>query len=145
MLRWTWGKPLNQNFSNKYQEGFIETQPDAGIPFRRMRFSDVLDIITVNFALTREDYKRFLSWYKYDTRQGSIPFTYYDCRIDADRTARIIGNPEFNANQTIMQLSITLGLEPITIYKDLLLQINENDYLVVNDSDRLAITIGNRY
>lgn len=145
MLRWTWGKPLNQNFSNKYQEGFLETQPDAGAPFRRMRFSDVLDIITVNFALTRDDYKRFLSWYKYETRQGSIPFTYYDCRIDADRTARIIGNPEFNANQTIMQLSITLGLEPITIYKDFELQVNDSDYLIVNDMDRLVITVGNRY
>lgn len=145
MLRWRWGKPLLNNFSNKLQEGYIETQADAGIPFRRMRFSDALDIVSATFSLTRIQYMQFISWYRYDIRQGSIPFIYYDCRIDADRVAHIIGNPEYNPDSTRQVLSITLGLEPVTVYKDFELLVNDNDHLIVNDSDKLIISAGYRY
>ena len=145
MLRWRWGKPLLQNFSNKLQKGYIETQADAGIPFRRMRFSDALDIISATFSLTRSQYMQFISWYRYDIRQGSIPFIYYDCRIEAERVARIIGDPEFSPDSTRRTLSITLGLEPVTVYNDFTLVVNNNDTLIVNDNDSLIVSVGYRY
>lgn len=145
MLKWKWGKPLNSNFSNEFQNGFIETNADAGLPFRRMRYSDVLDIIRANFDFTKSEYLQFMNWYKYDTQQGSIPFTYYDCRIDYERTARIMGKPQYSTNSNRYIVSITLGLEPVTIYRDSDLIVNANDILIVNDNDVLVATTALRY
>jgi hypothetical protein len=145
MIKWKWGKPLVSNFSNKLQEGYIETQADAGIPFRRLRFSDSLDLITASFVLSREEYIAFISWYRYDIRQGAIPFLYYDCRIDAERVARIIGNPEYAPKSTKRTVTLTLALEPVTVYNDYILLVNDNDHLIVNDNDKLTVTVGYRY
>ena len=145
MIKWRWGKPLLQNFSNKLQKGYLETQPDAGVPFRRMKFSDALDIISATFSLTRSQYMQFISWYRYDIRQGSIPFLYHDCRINADRIAHIIGEPDFSPDSTRRTLSITLGLEPVTVYDDFTLVVNNGDTLIVNENDSLIATVGYRY
>lgn len=118
MIEWKWGKPLLENFSNEPQEGYIETAPDAGIPFRRMRFSDIMDIVNYSFYLSKQDYPAFMSWYRYDIRQGSIPFLFYDCRIGKQRIARIIGKPQYSANQTLRKLNITLAFEPLTVRED---------------------------
>ena len=80
MLEWTWGKPLIEGFSNKPQKGYSEIAPDAGTPYRRLNFTDIQDLATCNFILNRTDYIRFMSWYKYDLRQGTLPFLIWDCR-----------------------------------------------------------------
>lgn len=145
MLKWKWGNPLNANFSNEFQSGFIETNPDAGVPFRRMRFSDILDVIDATFDLTRSEYLQLMNWYKYDTRQGSLPFEYYDCRIEYNRVARIIGKPQFSTNSNRYIVSITLGLEPVTLYRDNNLLVNDDDLLIVNDDDILVASTGLQY
>ena len=98
METWKWGQIKLDGFRNEYQEGYIEVTPDAGIPFRRERFSDIQDIIQGNFTLDKTQYIDFMSWYKLNIRQGAIPFTYYDCRIGQNRVARIVGKPTFTSN-----------------------------------------------
>jgi hypothetical protein len=105
LLIWKWGKALLSNFSNRPQKGYVEIEPDAGIPFRRQMFSDISDLVTASFSLTRENYIKFMSWYKYELKQGSLPFLFYDCRYKRDRVARLVGGvPEYQTNSKRINL-----------------------------------------
>lgn len=132
MEKWTWGQIKLSGFQNEYQEGFIEVTPDAGIPFRRERFSDIQDIIQGNFTLSKTQYIDFMSWYKRDIRQGVIPFRYYDCRIDRERTARIVGKPQFTSNSKYYDVSITLTFDSEVFILDRVLAANYMQSLVAN-------------
>lgn len=132
MKKWEWGQIKLSGFKNEYQEGYIEVTPDAGIPFRRERFSDIQDIIQGNFTLTRVKYTDFMSWYKYDIRQGALPFKYYDCRISRERTARIIGKPSFVSNSKYYDISITLTFDSEIFYLDRVLAANYELPIVAN-------------
>lgn len=110
MEQWNWGTLLNDSFQNEFQEGYLEVTPDAGIPFRRERFSDIQDIVSGNLSLTEEDYIDFMSWYKFNIRQGTIPFLFYDCRVKSDRVARLtINKPQFNRQSNRWNISVTLA------------------------------------
>lgn len=140
MLIWKWGKALLSNFSNRPQKGYVEIEPDAGIPFRRQIFSDVADLVTASFSLTRENYIKFMSWYKYELRQGSLPFLFYDCRYKRDRVARLIGGvPEYQTNSKRINLSVNLAFEPLIIKEDKYLTVDNNIALIVNGSDKLIV------
>lgn len=140
MLMWSWGNPLLSGFSNQPQKGYVEIQPDAGIPYRRLTFSDVQDIVTATFSLTREQYPIFYSWYKNDLRQGSLPFQMYDCRYGFNRTARLIGDvPQFNPNSTRQNVSVTIAFEPSVVQENLYLTVGNNIPLIVNENDALII------
>lgn len=137
-LKWTWGKPLIQGFSNKPQKGYNEIEPDAGIPYRKLNFTDIGDLATCNFDLDRISYIRFMSWYKYECRQGTIPFEIWDCRYKRNRMARIVGDvPNYTTNSNRYNLSLTLYFTPEIIQQDFYLIVNDNQYLIVNDNDRL--------
>ena len=82
MKEWKWGQIKLSGFQNEFQEGHIEITPDAGIPFRRQRFTDIQDIVQGSFTLDKLSYIDFMSWYKSDILQGALPFKYYDARID---------------------------------------------------------------
>lgn len=139
-LKWTWGRPLIQGFSNKPQKGYSEIEPDAGAPFRRLNFTDIGDIATCSFDLTRTTYIRFMSWYKYECRQGTIPFEIWDCRYKRYRMARIVGDvPNYNTNSNHYTLTLTLYFMPEIIYQDYRLIVNDSDYLIVNSNDYLVI------
>lgn len=139
MLQWIWGKPLIQGFSNHPQRGYSEIEPDAGIPFRRLNFTDILDLASCNFDLDRSEYIRFMSWYKYDCRQGTLPFTIWDCRYKRYRTARIVGDvPQYTTNSNRYNLSLTLAFTPEVIIQDFYLVVNESDPINVNDIDYLV-------
>lgn len=139
MLEWIWGKPLIEGFSNKPQKGYNEITPDAGVPYRRLNFSDIQDLATCNFVLNRSDYTRFMSWYKYELRQGTIPFKIWDCRYGIQRTARLVGDvPQYNTHSNYYNLSLTVAFEPAVQVFDWVLVVNENDPLIVNKFDNLT-------
>ena len=132
MEKWKWGQIKLDGFRNEYQEGYIETTPDAGPPFRRERFSDVQDIIQGNFTLDKAQYVDFMSWYKFDIRQGALPFKYYDCRVGRERTARISGKPTFASNSKYYDVSMTLMFDSEVFYFDRALAANYEIPLVAN-------------
>ena len=141
MEKWKWGQIKLDGFRNEFQEGYIEVTPDAGIPFRRERFSDIQDIIQGNFTFDKYQYLDFMSWYKHDIRQGSIPFIYHDCRIGFDRVARIVGKPTFSSNSKYFDVSITLAFDSGQFKFDKILAANilkpltanGDKYLIAND------------
>lgn len=109
-IQWNWGKPLIEGFSNQPQKGVVEIQPDAGIPFKRLQYSKIYDLATCNFVLNRSEYIRFMSWYKYELKQGIIPFTIFDCRYGIERTAKIVGDvPQYMTNSNYYNMSITIA------------------------------------
>ena len=141
MIEWTWGKPLIEGFSNKPQKGYSEISPDAGIPFRRLNFTDICDLATCNFDLSRIDYIRFMSWYKYELRQGTLPFLIWDCRYKIQRTARLVDDvPQYTTNSNRYSLSLTIAFMPEIIYQEFNLIDEEDFYLIVNENDPLVIS-----
>lgn len=145
MLTWKWGKALLSGYSNKPQKGYVEIEPDAGLPFRRLSFSDIQDLVSATFSLTREEYTLFYSWYKFDLRQGSLPFKMYDCRYKMNRTARLVGDvPQFQANSNRQNLSVTIAFEPSVINEDRYLTVGNNIPLIVNENDALIVNFGLR-
>lgn len=132
MEKWTWGQIKLDGFRNEYQEGYIEVTPDAGIPFRRERFSDIQDIIQGNFTLDKTQYIDFMSWYKFNIRQGAIPFEFYDCRIGQNRVTRIVGKPTFTSNSKYYDVSITLTFDSGVFMLDRVLAANSAIPLVAN-------------
>ena len=115
MLTWQWGNPLLEGFSNQPQKGYIDVEPDAGIPFRRLKFTDIYDICSCSFHLTRETYKQFMAWYQNDIKQGSIPFEMYECRYGVTRVARLIGDvPQYPANSKYFRANVTIAFEPLS-------------------------------
>lgn len=133
MEKWKWGQIRLDGFQNEFQEGYIEVTPDAGIPFRRERFSDIQDIIQGKFTLEKVQYIDFMSWYKFNIRQGAIPFKYYDCRIGQERTTRIVGKPTWSSNSKYYDMSITLTFDSEVFLLDRVLRANPNLPLVAND------------
>lgn len=132
MEKWKWGQIKLDGFQNEFQEGYIEVTPDAGIPFRRERFSDIQDIIQGSFTLDKTQYIDFMSWYKFDIRQGAIPFEYYDCRIGQNRVTRIVGKPTFTSNSKYYDVSITLTFDSGVFMLDRVLAANYDLPLVAN-------------
>ncbi len=138
MLEWTWGKPLIEGFSNQPQKGYSEIEPDAGVPFRRLNFADIQDLASCRFVLNRIDYIRFMSWYKYELRQGTLPYLIWDCRYGIQRTARLVGDvPQYTTNSNYYNLNLTIAFEPSVMTFDWVLIVNEDDALIVNDDDTL--------
>lgn len=141
-LEWKWGKPLLNSYSNAPQKGYVEIQPDAGTPYRRLNFTDIGDIVNCTFCFTRQDYVQFMSWYKYEMRQGTIPFLMYDCRYDIKRMARLVGEvPNYMPNSNRFNVSLSIYFMPDIIYKEYDLATNENDLLIINDEDTLSVDI----
>ncbi len=139
MLEWKWGKPLIQGFSNKPQKGYSEITSDAGVPFRRLNFTDIGDLATCNFTLTRIDYIHFMSWYKFELRQGTLPFEIWDCRYGIKRIARLVDDvPNYNTNSNRYNLSLTLFFESGIIYPNYRLIVGKNKYLIVNSNNYLT-------
>ena len=132
MEKWKWGQIKLDGFRNEFQEGYIEVTPDAGIPFRRERFSDIQDIIQGNFTLDKTQYVDFMSWYKFNIRQGAIPFEFYDCRIGQNRVTRIVGKPTFTSNSKYYDVSITLTFDSGVFMLDRVLAANSAIPLVAN-------------
>ena len=140
MIEWTWGKPLIKSFANQHQKGYIETEADAGIPFRRLQFTDICDFASCNFDLDRGEYIRFMSWYKFELRQGTIPFEIFDCRYGVKRTARIIGDvPQYTSNSNRYNMSVTLAFMPDIISHEFCLAVDDDNSLIINADDFLCV------
>lgn len=142
MEQWIWGKIKSDGFQNEFQDGTLEVSPDAGAPFKRLRFTDVRDIIQGTFILDRNQYIYFMSWYKFNIKQGTIPFSYYDCRVNQYRTTRIIGKPTYTTISNMFSLSVTLSFDSETFYEDRYLTVGLDDaFLTVgNDDAKLVVT-----
>ena len=138
MLEWTWGKPLLENFNNSPQKGYTEIEPDAGLPFRRLKFSDITDLANCNFILSRSDYIRFMSWYKYELKQGTEPFEIWDCRYKIKRVARLVGDvPQYSTNSNYYNMSVTIAFNSAVEVIDFALAVDDDVVLVVNNNDVL--------
>lgn len=135
---WRWGQILNNGFRNEHQEGFIELTPDAGSPFKRQKWTDVMDIIQGTFTLTALEYTDFMSWYKSNIKQGSLPFQYYDCRYDIYRTARLIGKPNYTSNSKFFNVSVQIALDTGIIYQERTLVANP-DFVLLANSDKVLV------
>lgn len=132
MDTWTFGQIKIEGFQNEPQEGYIELTPDAGVPYRRERFSDIQDIVKGNFTLEKARYIDFMSWYKVNLRQGTLPFKFFDCRIKKERVARIIGKPTYTTNSKFFDISITIAFDSEVFY-------SEDKYLVANPDYALEV------
>lgn len=143
MAKWKWGKALIEGYSNKPQKGYTEVEPDAGIPFRRLKFTDYYDIVTCSFVLSRKDYMEVLDWYRNDIRQGTIPFIIFDCRFGLERTAHLIGDvPQYTtiSHSKYFNLQLNMAFEPaLWVSEDMLLAEGNDIVLVVNEDDALVV------
>jgi len=134
---WQWGELKNADFQNEQQGGFVENTPDAGIPFRRQKFTDIGDIIQGSVILSKIEYLQFMSWYNSTIKQGSISFQYYDYRINAYRTAKIMDKPSYSSNSTYFNVNVKMYLDPTAIYNDFYL-VAEDYRLIAGTSDALV-------
>ena len=143
MKEWKWGQIKLSGFQNEFQEGHIEITPDAGIPFRRQRFTDIQDIVQGSFTLDKLSYIDFISWYKSDILQGALPFKYYDARIDRERVARIVDKPSYISNSKYYDVNITMTFDSEIFYLERLLAANPiksleaNGLLLISDLRRV--------
>lgn len=141
MATWRWGNPLGNNFRNEPQEGFNEVTPDAGRPYRRQAFTDIYDVVSCSFRVTRQEYTSFMSWYNRDIAQGSVPFDFYDCRIDETRTARIVGKPQYNATSIYFDITVVLALDPFIRIVDMVLETEDGKLITTEDGKLILVPI----
>lgn len=131
--KWEWGCLLNEGFQNEFQQGYIEINPDAGTPYRRLKFSDIQDIVSGSLSLVDSDYIDFMSWYKCDIKQGTIPFIFYDCRVKKDRIVRLtINKPQFIRYSNRWTIPVTIIFDSGIFYVDKVLVANSEIPLEAN-------------
>jgi len=135
---WAWGEFQIKNFQEEFQEGCIEITPDKGVPTRKVRFTDIQDLVQGTFALTRSEYLAFLTWFKTTIKCGTIPFLYYDSRIEQTRTVRIIGKPSITTLSNMFNIAVQFAFDSNIVYMDRYLIAN-NKYLLVNPDKPLII------
>lgn len=138
--KWRWGDLISRGFQDEDQNGFIEVSPDAGEPFRRETFTDIDNIIKGSIVVPLEDYLDFKSWYRNSVKQGTLPFTFYDCRVEADRTARFLEKPLYRQNSNYWTIEVKLSLEQTKLYVDYYLLTEGGDYLLTEGGDRIVAT-----
>jgi len=136
---WQWGTIQVSNYQAEFQQGFIEVSPDSGKPFRRQTFTDIQKLFAGKVTLTRTEKLDFESWYRWDTKQGTIPFQYWDCEIEAYRTTRILGKPTITSNSNYFDVSLQLAFDPAIVYQQRELIANPDSYLLVNPDLRLVV------
>lgn len=129
---------LNNGYQEELQTSFVETTPDAGIPFRRETFSDVGRSTTGTKLVTDLEKNQFENFYKSDTKSGSRSFNYYDCINDITRVAKFIGKPSIVRNGNRWNISFNLWLEPTTVVQELRL-ITEDGKLLITEDDKAII------
>ena len=137
---WKWGNFLLSNFKDEEQTGFQEVDPDAGLPFRRESFTDISNIVSGTITLTLQNYIAFKDWYRNVIRQGSIPFDFYDCRVDETRTARLIGKPLYITNNKYYNVSVVLSLDPVTTYLDWNLLTEDGTPILTEASENIIVS-----
>ena len=111
MIYWQWGTIQIAEFQEELQESTIEVTPDAGIPFKRQRFTDTQEIINATFTLSKSEYVDFISFYKFNIQQGALSFQYFDTRVNAYRTTRIVGKPSIVTNSNMYDVKIVITFE----------------------------------
>jgi len=109
LIYWQWGDILTDSLQEEFQESTIEITPDAGVPFKRQRFTDAVEIIQATFTLTRTEYLDFISWYKFNIQQGSLSFQYYDTRYNVYKTTKMIGKPSISSNSNMFNVTMQIA------------------------------------
>ncbi|MDR1169078.1 MAG: hypothetical protein LBK53_09370 [Heliobacteriaceae bacterium] len=141
-LKWEWGRILLSGQQREFQAGHLEVDPDAGMPYRRERFTDIGEIVQGTIILDKEDAEFFWYWYKNDLRQGAINFTYFDCVKDTERVARIIDKPTDVPISNKRQISIKMMFIPQEIKYKQYLAVNDDRVLLVNDDRKVLVQDG---
>jgi len=137
MAMWGFGNLLSSGFSDEEQAGFEELTPDAGVPFRREVFTDIQNIVSGSLVLTNNDYIRFKSFYRSETRQGTLTFDFYDCRFGVTRTARFVGKPTYTATSNQWTVNLVLSLDPVVIKRESTIVTHNGDAIVTHDGKRI--------
>lgn len=138
--KWNWGDLLSNNFRDEDQNGFLEVSPDAGKPFRRETFTDIDNILSGSIILDLDDYIRFKSWYRNTLKQGSISFTFYDCRTETERMAKFLDKPLYRQVSNLWNISVKLSLEQTSILEDLNLLTEGGDEILTEGGDTIIAT-----
>jgi len=140
MERWNWGSILSNGFQNQFQNGTQEVSTDAGKPFRRMKWTDIGDIMQGSFILEKSEYTDFMGWYNFNLRQGTQPFTYYDCRFEVDRTARFVDQvPTYVTNSNKFNMTCKIMFDSSIINQSRALLVNGGLGLLVNAGKQLIV------
>ena len=140
METWIWGNILSNNFQNQYQNGTKEVSTDAGKPFRRQMWTDIGDIMQGTFILEKAQYIDFMSWYKFNLRQGTLPFIYYDCRYGVDRVARFVDQvPTYVTNSNKFNMTCKIMFDSSIINSPRYLLVNGGLGLLVNGGKQLIV------
>lgn len=132
---------LNSGYQEQYQTSYVETTPDAGIPFRRETFTDVGRSITGTALLTDSQKAQFDTFYLKDTRSGSNSFNWYDCLNSIMRDAKFIGTPSVVRNGNRWNVSYNLWLEPKLINVELLLTTEDGKIITTEDGKGLLVDV----
>jgi len=107
---WNWNI-LNTSYSNSLQGSVQELTPDAGSNYKRVKYTTVDEFVSGEILLNATEYRNFLDFYTRDTKQGELTFSYYDCRIGANRTARFVGKPVTSRASNHFRVKIALRLK----------------------------------
>lgn len=137
---WAWGEFQVNNFQEEFQEGCIEIAPDAGVPTRKVRFTDIQDLIQGTFTLNKTEYIAFLAWFKTTIKCGTIPFLYYDSRVEQARTVRIVGKPAITSNSNMYNITVQFAFDSNIVYMDRYLLVNATQKLLVNSEQPFIVT-----
>ena len=136
---WAWGEFQVNNFQEEFQEGCIEVAPDAGVPQRTVRFTDIQNLVQGTFTLNKTEYLAFLTWFKTTIKCGTIPFLYYDSRMEQARTARFMGKPAIRSNSNMFNVTVQFAFDSNIVYMDRYLLVNATQKLLVNSELPLII------
>lgn len=132
---------LNNGYQEEYQTSFVETTPDAGIPFRRETYTDVGRTIIGTALMTDSQKAQFDTLYLKDTRSGSKPVMVYDCINKINREAKFIGKPSIVRNGNRWSVSYRFFLEPVTIMVELLLTTEDGKLITTEDGKALLVDV----
>lgn len=138
MINWRFGNLNLNGFSDEEQTGFSELTPDAGLPYRREVFSDIENLVQGQKTMTLAQYLDFKNFYRNETKQGTVPFTFYDCRVEQNRTARFVGKPTYSTLSNHYSVSVTLSLEPVTITSLFYMTTENGDRIIAENGDYIV-------
>lgn len=113
MIYWNFPTIKINDYKERSQIGFKETETEAGRPYRIELYKSPNDIVSGSFIVSGYDFKRFKIFYKYTTKQGGLPFLYKDCFNGDFRECSFIGVPQAQAlSNDLFNVSITLTMKP---------------------------------
>ena len=103
--------PLTDGFSEIPQDGTLRTETDIGPSKTRQRFTALASYYTVRYAMTAAQKATCITFYKTDTKGGSLAFTWPHPET-GNVQARFLSPPKFTPRETDVVADIALEVLP---------------------------------